>query len=58
MKTVKLTVGEIRALGYFLSNNPCSSGCCYVEMQNSDKDCDNCKLTKDRDSILEKLGLL
>ena len=58
MKTVKLTVGEIRTLDRFLFSNPCISGCYYIEMQNSDKGCDECKLTKDRDSILEKLRLL
>lgn len=58
MKIVKLTASEIRSLEHFLSNNPCSSSCCYVEIQNSDKDCAECKLTKDRDNILEKLGLL
>lgn len=58
MKTVKLTSSEIRSLEHFIWSNPCSSGCCYVEMQNSNKDCDECKLAKDRDNILEKLGLL
>lgn len=58
MKTVKLTASEIRTLDRFLFSNPCISGCCCVEMQNSRKDCNECSLTKDRDNILEKLGLL
>lgn len=58
MKTVKLTASEIRTLECFLRDNPCSSGCAYPEMQNSRKDCDECKLTKDKYSIMEKLDLI
>lgn len=57
MKTVKLTASEIRSIELFLSANPCMSGCAYPEMQKSKKDCDECKLTKDMHSILEKLNL-
>ena len=55
MKTIKLTASEIRTLECFLWSNPCSSGCAYPEMQKSKKSCDECKLTKDLYSILEKL---
>ena len=58
MKTVKLTASEINSMFYFLHTNPCEAGCAYPEMNNSRKDCDECKLHKDRDSILEKLDLL
>lgn len=58
MKTVKLTASEIRSIAHFLSSNPCASGCCYREMQSSKKDCEDCKLYKDKKSILEKLNLL
>lgn len=58
MKTVKLTASEIRSLFYYLESNPCESGCAYPEMNNSRKSCEECKLQKDRNSILEKLDLL
>ena len=56
MKTVKLIASEIRTLECFLWSNPCSDGCAYPEMQNSKKNCDECKLTKDKYSIIEKLN--
>lgn len=55
MKTIKLTDKEIRALGEYLSANPCTCACAYTEMQKSTKSCEECDLTKARDSILEKL---
>lgn len=58
MKSIKLTASEIRSLEHLLYCNPCSFGCCYPEMSNSRKECDECKLEKDRFSILEKLNLI
>jgi hypothetical protein len=58
MKNIKLSNDEIRAIDTFLWANPCRSGCAYSEMQNSKKDCDECKLMKSRKSVLEKLELL
>ena len=58
MKTIKLTASEIRTLKCFLYSNPCSSGCAYQEMQRSKKDCEECKLTKDMHSIIDKLEIL
>lgn len=58
MKTIKLTASEIRAIDCFLQSNPCSSGCVYPEMSKSKKSCDECKLNKDKYSIMEKLELL
>lgn len=58
MKTVTLTANEIRAIGEFLWANPCDSGCAYSEMKKSKKECDECKLTQARDSILVKLNLI
>lgn len=58
MKTVKLTASEIRTLDCFLWSNPCSMGCAYPEMQKSRKSCDECKLTKDKYSIMKKLDLI
>ena len=55
MKTIKLTASEIRTLERFLWANPCLNGCAYPEMQNSKKSCDECKLTKDKYSIIEKI---
>lgn len=55
MKTIKLTASEIRTLERFLWVNPCLNGCAYPKMQNSKKSCDECKLTKDKYSIIEKL---
>lgn len=55
MKTIKLTASEIRTLERFLWVNPCLNGCAYPEMQNSKKSCDECKLTKDKYSMIEKL---
>ena len=39
----------------FLHANPCLNGCAYPKMQNSKKSCDECKLTKDKYSMIEKL---
>lgn len=58
MKHIKLTASEIRSLEHYLYGNPCQAGCVYSEMQNSKKDCKDCKLEKDRGSILEKLNLI
>ena len=58
MKTIELTASEIRTLECFLYSNPCSNGCAYPEMQRSKKDCEECKLTKDMYSIMEKLDIL
>lgn len=55
MKTIKLTASEIRTLERFLHANPCLNGCAYPKMQNSKKSCDECKLTKDKYSMIEKL---
>ena len=55
MKTIKLTASEIRTLERFLYANPCLNGCAYPKMQNSKKSCDDCKLTKDKYSMIEKL---
>ena len=55
MKTIKLTASEIRTLERFLWANPCLNCCAYPKMQNSKKSCDECKLTKDKYSIIEKL---
>ena len=55
MKTVKLTASEIKSLECFLWSNPCSNGCVYPKMQKSKKSCDECKLTKDKHSIIGKL---
>lgn len=57
MKTMKLTVSEIRSLEHYLYSNPCESSCVYPEMNNSRKSCEECKLNMDKNSILEKLGL-
>jgi len=57
MKTITLTANEIKALKAQLFANPCSSGCVYEEMQNSKKDCNECKFTKDIESFCEKLGM-
>lgn len=57
MKTITLTAKEIRALKAQLFANPCSSGCVYEEMENSKKDCSECKFTKDVESVCEKLGI-
>ncbi len=58
MKIIKLTQKEIRAIDTYMSSNPCHSGCAYGEMQNSKKDCDECKLEDAKISILEKLDLI
>lgn len=58
MKKIILTASEIRSLEHYLYTNPCESGCVYSEMQNSRKSCEECKLNKDKDSILEKLDLI
>lgn len=58
MKTVKLTASEIRSLEHFLYSNPCEARCVYPEMQKSRKSCEECKLNKDKNSILEKLDLI
>ena len=58
MKNIKLTASEIRSIFYYLESNPCESGCAYPEMNNSRKNCDECKLTKDKESIMKKLNLI
>lgn len=58
MKKVILTASEIRTLEHYLYSNPCESGCVYPEMNNSKKNCEECKLNKDKNSILEKLNLI
>ena len=57
MKIVKFTAEEMRALSYLVYTNPCASGCAYVEMINSKKNCDECKLSEVTSSIIDKLGL-
>lgn len=58
MKKITLTASEIRTLEHYLYANPCEAGCAYPEMNNSRKTCEECKLNKDRNSILEKLDLI
>lgn len=58
MKNIKFTASEIRTLENFLWTNPCSSGCVYPEMRKSKKSCEDCKLTKDKHSIMKKLELI
>ena len=58
MKKIELSASEIRTLELFLWANPCSRGCSYPEMANSKKDCDECKLTADKYSIMKKLDLI
>ena len=58
MKTIKLKASEIRSLEHYLYSNPCEAGCAYPEMNNSKKSCEECKLNKDRQSIMEKLNLI
>lgn len=58
MKNIKLTASEIRTLYHFLCANPCECFCAYPEMNNSRKSCEECKLTKDKESIMKKLNLI
>lgn len=39
-------------------NSLCYSGCFLPEMEQSDKDCSECKLTKTTEEILEQIGKL
>ena len=55
MKTITLTDNEERELKYLLLTNPCESGCAYTEMEKSEKDCDECKLTEGIDSLTHKI---
>ena len=53
---ITITKDEKRALVDYLSMaNICRSGCAYPEMEKSNKDCDDCLLTKSTQSLLEKL---
>ena len=63
MKTITLTKSEIETLYDYLWCNPCRSGCvCEYKRV----DCDamradeeyKCRLKRDTESIIEKLGLL
>lgn len=58
MKKIELSASEIRSLEHFLCTNPCSSGCVYPEMANSNKGCNECKLSKNQYSIMKKLNLI
>lgn len=55
MKILKLTKKELRALNELIDCNPCSSGCCYPEMQESKKSCDECDFKKSINNIINKL---
>ena len=57
MKTIKITAKEERLLEELLWCNPCNSGCAYREMNSSRKSCDECELTKSKNSLMKKLGL-
>lgn len=58
MKKLELTNDEIIVMDIFLNSNPCISGCSLPEMQDYKKDCNECRLIKMRDNILNKLGLI
>lgn len=58
MKKIELTKAEIEVLEAFLNTNPCECGCYLSEMQLSKKDCNECKITIERNSILNKLNLV
>jgi len=55
VKKLELTSNEIIVMDIFLNSNPCIKGCSLPEMQDSKKDCDECRLIKMRDNILNKL---
>ena len=61
MKTITLSESEIETLKDYLWCNPCSAGCLYNYKRINCDDLDSndkyrCKLKRDTQSILEKLG--
>lgn len=60
MKTITLTQSEIKTLYDYLWCNPCSAGCvCDYTRINCEDTKDGtyrCRLRRDTDSILKKLG--
>ena len=54
---VNLSKTDLEILEIYLNTNPCSNGCVYEKMQNSKKDCEDCKLTKNKYALLQKLKL-
>lgn len=57
MESIELSKSEVESLSLLLwfSEKACSSGCIYQDMENSKLDCNDCRYTKDIESIISKL---
>lgn len=55
---LELNKNQLRALSYLINENPCSCECCYEEMLNSRKECEDCKFQKAQYELMEKIEAL